>query len=73
MERGSGDSFLVEVAKRDAATLLPIIAQHVRPGTVAFTAKGGHTLGNISVRNTLRAEMLPSVWPYVACCVQHAT
>ena len=37
MERGSGDSFLVEVAKRDAATLLPIIAQHVRPGTVVYS------------------------------------
>ena len=38
-----------------------------------IVSQGGHTLGNISVRNTLRAEMLPSVWPYVACCVQHAT
>ena len=39
MERGSGDSFLVEVAKRDAATLLPIIAQHVQPGTVVYSDK----------------------------------
>ena len=35
--------------------------------------KGGHALGNISARNTLHAEMLPSVWSYVACCSQHAT
>ena len=27
----------------------------------------------VAIHNTLRAEMLPSVWPYVACCVQHAT
>ena len=32
-----------------------------------------HYIGNISARNTLRAEMLLSVWPYVACCAQHAT
>ena len=37
MERGGGDSFLVEVAQRDAATLLPIIAQYVRPGTVVYS------------------------------------
>ena len=34
MERGSGDIFLVEVAHRDAATLLPIIANHVQPGSI---------------------------------------
>ena len=37
MERGGGDSFLVEEAKKDAATLLPIIAQHVQPGTVIYS------------------------------------
>eukprot|EP00731_Ephydatia_muelleri_P029566 Em0021g89a len=31
IERGSGECFLVEVEKRDAATLLPLIYQHVRP------------------------------------------
>ena len=30
IERGSGECFLVEVEKRDAATLLPLIYQHVR-------------------------------------------
>ena len=37
MERGSGDSFLVEVAHRDAATLLPIIANHVKPGSIVYS------------------------------------
>ena len=39
MERGSGDSFLVEVAHRDAATLLPIIANHVKPhaGSIIYS------------------------------------
>ena len=34
IERGSGKCFLVEVEKRDAATLLPSISQHVRPGNI---------------------------------------
>ena len=37
MERGSGDSFLVEVSHRDAATLLPIIANHVKPGSIVYS------------------------------------
>ena len=36
MERGSGLSFLVEVDRRDAATLLPLITNYVRPGTVVY-------------------------------------
>ena len=37
IERGSGECFLVEVENRDAATLLPIITQHVRPGSAVLT------------------------------------
>ena len=37
MERGREDSFLVEVAHRDAATLLPIIANHVKPGSIIYS------------------------------------
>ena len=37
MERGSGDSFMVEVPRRDAATLLPIIATNIRPGTIVYS------------------------------------
>ena len=37
MERGSGNSLLVEVAHRDAATLLPIIANHVKPGSIVYS------------------------------------
>ena len=33
IERNGGDSCLVEVPHRDAATLLPILVAHVRPGT----------------------------------------
>ena len=35
-ERITGNSFLVEVEKRDAATLLPIIQHHIRPGSVIY-------------------------------------
>ena len=35
--RGSGECFLVEVEKRDAATLLPLIYQHVRPGSAVLS------------------------------------
>ena len=31
IERGRGECFLVKMEKRDAATLLPLIYQHVRP------------------------------------------
>ena len=34
MERTTGECFLVEVEHRDAATLLPIIQQFVRPGSI---------------------------------------
>ncbi len=33
IERGTGRCFLVEVARRDRATLLPLIRQYIRPGT----------------------------------------
>ena len=36
-ERGSGNAFMVEVQARDAQTLLPIIRQHIRPGTRIYS------------------------------------
>ena len=36
-ERITGKSFMVEVDKRDAATLLPIIQQYIRPGSVVYS------------------------------------
>lgn len=36
-ERGSGLAFIVPVEKRDAATLLPIIQKHIRPGTTIIS------------------------------------
>ena len=37
MERTTGECFLVEVEHRDAATLLPIIQQYVRPGSIVYS------------------------------------
>ena len=37
MERTAGECYSVEVKHRDAATLLPIIQQHVRPGSIAYS------------------------------------
>ena len=37
IERGSGECFLVEVEKQDAATLLPLISQHVRPRSTVLS------------------------------------
>jgi transposase-like protein len=37
IERITGKSFLVEVQKRDANTLLPIIMQYIRPGSVIYS------------------------------------
>ena len=31
------ESFLVEVARRDAATLLPLVAAHLRPGSIVYS------------------------------------
>ena len=42
-ERITGNSFLVEVEKRDAATLLPIIQRHICPGSVIYSLSGEHT------------------------------
>ncbi|KAL5502984.1 hypothetical protein EMCRGX_G009855 [Ephydatia muelleri] len=39
IERGSGACFLVEVEKRDAATLLRLISQHVRPESIVLSDK----------------------------------
>ena len=36
-ERVTGDSFLVEVDKRDAATLLPIIDEYILPGSIILS------------------------------------
>ena len=33
----TGECFLVEVEHRDAATLLPLIQQYIRPGSVVFS------------------------------------
>ena len=37
MERTTGECFLVEVEHRDTATLLPIIQQHIRPGSIVYS------------------------------------
>ena len=36
IERITGNSFLVEVQKRDAATLIPLIQQYIRPGSTIY-------------------------------------
>ena len=33
----SGECFLVEVQQRDADTLLPLIAQYIRPGSIVYS------------------------------------
>ena len=37
IERVSGECFLVEVQQRDANTLLPQIAQYIRPGSIVYS------------------------------------
>ena len=39
IERVSGECFLVEVQQRDANTLLPLIAQNIRPGSIVYSDK----------------------------------
>ena len=34
VERVTGECFMMEVARRDAATLIPIIQQYIRPGSI---------------------------------------
>ena len=36
-ERITGECFLVEVDHRDAATLLPLIQKHIRPGSIIYS------------------------------------
>ena len=43
IERVTGNSFLVEVEKRDAATLVPLIQQFIWPGSVIFSMNGEPT------------------------------
>ena len=40
IERVSGECFLVEVQQRDANTLLPLIAQFIRPGSIVYSSGG---------------------------------
>ena len=44
VERITGECFLVEVQQRDAATLLPIVQNFVRPGSMD-PQTGAHTQG----------------------------
>ena len=37
IERGREECFLVEVEKRDVATLLLLVSQHVRPGSIVLS------------------------------------
>ena len=37
IERVSGEYFFVEVQQRDANTLLPLIAQFIRPGSIVYS------------------------------------
>ena len=37
VERITGECFLVEVEHRDAATLLPLIQQYIRPGSIIYS------------------------------------
>ena len=37
VEQGTGDCFMVEVPNQTAATLLPIIAQYIGPGTTVMS------------------------------------
>ena len=36
-ERVTGDCFLVEVVHREAATLFPLIQQHIHPGSIIYS------------------------------------
>ena len=37
VERVTGECFMVEVARRDAATLIPIIQQYIHPGSIIYS------------------------------------
>ncbi|CAI5456573.1 unnamed protein product [Caenorhabditis angaria] len=46
IERGTDDVAMMEVPRRDAATLLPLIQQHVEPGTL-IVSDGWRAYGGI--------------------------
>ena len=59
-ERLTGESFLVEVQQRDAQTLLPIIRQYIRPGSVvysdewrAYSQLQSHNYSHLTVNHSL--------------------
>ena len=50
-ERITGSSFLVEVDKRDAQTLMPIIEQYIRPGSIIYSDEWKAYAGISKVNN----------------------
>ena len=50
IKRVTGESFLVEVEKRDAATLIPIIEEYIQPGSIIYSDqwKAYSSLGSAS-------------------------
>ena len=68
VERITGECFMVEVERRNAATLIPIIQQYIRPGSIIFSdewAAYNQITAATGMATGVHTQGVESMW---SCC-----
>ena len=66
VERVTGECFMVEVARRDAATLIPIIQQYIHPGSIIYSdqwAAYNQITAATGIERTMHSQLFETYLP----------